>query len=160
MKWEGQEKKWKEKHKNGCYVVFVVFTISLHSSQTEVPLKQRWLSVFFTGSMHLLTLAMSFLYCLRWSLICRTFSFCQFQTEQRTNISLAIWGGRASGFISVWQYVQVHTSEVECTIIRRDVGLKTVQHVASPTSCLPLSDVWNQLERQAGQGHRLGDKKA
>lgn len=84
MKWERQEKKRQGKHKNGCCVVLV----SLLSSQTEVPLKQRWLSVFFTGSMHLLTLAMSFLYCSRWRLLCRTFSLRQFPTEQRTNISL------------------------------------------------------------------------
>lgn len=43
MKWERQEKKRQGKHKNGCCVVLV----SLLSSQTEVPLKQRWLSVFY-----------------------------------------------------------------------------------------------------------------
>lgn len=146
MKWERQEKKRQGKHKNGCCVVLV----SLLSSQTEVPLKQRWLSVFFTGSMHLLTLAMSFLYCSRWRLLCRTFSLRQFPTELRTNISLRIWGGgaAASGFTSQSDNMCKYILQRRGTIICRGVGLKTVQHVASPASCFSLSDVWTPLERQ------------
>lgn len=77
--------------------LYSFFTLFTDRSTT----KAKVIIWIFTGSMHLLTLATSFLYCLWWSLTCRTFSFSQFPTEQRANIRLAIWGGGVSGFISI-----------------------------------------------------------